>query len=113
MTFEQVKTITDNIYQYIKIKKCKTYLSGPPQNFAISEAALNLGLSITGNPTDRRAGDKAIVHLRDNLTVQKQLSLSYYCMPIGVAFCYESIVAYSLYYHSKKTGDSADMVKTI
>jgi glycerol-3-phosphate O-acyltransferase len=35
MTFAQAKKITGNIYQYIKDKKCKTYICGPPQNFAI------------------------------------------------------------------------------
>ena len=35
LTFAQVKKITGNIYQYIKDKKCKTYVCGPPKNYAI------------------------------------------------------------------------------
>lgn len=99
MTFGQAKKITGNIHQYIKAKRCKTYLSGEAQNFTIKEGALNLGFSISGNPLDRRNGDKAIVKINENIGSLERLSLSYYSMPMGVALCYESIVAYAMYYH--------------
>ena len=98
LTFGQVKKITDNIYQYIRDKKCKTYVCGPPKNFAIKEGALNLNLSIQGNPDDRRQGDKATVNVSKNVGVLERLSLAYYATPIGVALCHETIMAYSIFY---------------
>ena len=35
INFAEAKQVTDYIYQYIKAKKLKTYVSGPPQNMAI------------------------------------------------------------------------------
>ena len=101
MTLGQVKDMSDQIFKYIKTKKCKTYLSGPPNNFAIKEAALNLGFNIKGNPMDKRQGHKATIKIIDKFVALKRLSLSYYSMPIGVALCNDSIVAYSLYYLKK------------
>lgn len=95
-----VKIMTDKIYQYLNQKKCKTFVSGAPQNNVIGEAALNLGFKIKGNHQDRRQGHKAVIFLQDNIDLLKELSLSYYSMPIGVALCNESIIAYSLLYLS-------------
>jgi hypothetical protein len=46
LTVGQVKKITGNIHQYIKDKKCKTYVAMPPGNFAIKQVALNLNLTL-------------------------------------------------------------------
>jgi hypothetical protein len=104
LTFGAAQKITDEIYQYIGAKKCKTYISAAPENFAIKEGALNLGLSVKGNPLDRRQGAKATINLRDNVDELERLSLSYYCTPIAVALCSESIAAYAVYYHCSYLG---------
>lgn len=47
----------------------------------------------------------------------QRLNLSYYAMPIGVALCYESIVAQSIFYHCNCQGQGvvasiSDIVQT-
>lgn len=99
LTVGQIKKITENIFTYIKQdKKLKTYVYGPPKNFAIKEGALNLNLTIQGNPEDKRNGDKATVDIRKNVGVLDKLSLAYYATQIGVALHREAIIAYSIFY---------------
>lgn len=57
ITFKSIKIITKNIFKHIKNKKYKTYLNGPPQNYDIEQAALNLGFTINGYPNDKIKGD--------------------------------------------------------
>ena len=98
ITFANAKQVTDDIYKYIKAKKIKTHVSGPPQNMAIQDGAINLGLTIQGKPLDKRQGDKAVVNVPQVINKIDRLSLSYYAMPISDALCQEAIVACALFY---------------
>ena len=60
-TFKQLKEVTNEIYKHIKDKDLKTNMSACPQNLDIKDAALSLGFSVKGNPTDRKKGDEAVL----------------------------------------------------
>ena len=57
ITFKNIKTITKSIYNYIKEKDYKTYVSICPQNYDIKQAVLNLGFKVSGDPLDKKIGD--------------------------------------------------------
>ena len=98
MTFGQIGKAAEEVFEYIKAKKCKTYTSGPPKPFTIKEFALNHGLKISGNYEDRRNGHKAIIDFSDNIDDLKSLSLAYYSAPLGAALHLECMMALSSSY---------------
>ena len=83
ITFKNIKIITRNIFIHIKNKKYKTYLNGPPQNFDIEQAALNLGFTINGQPNDKTKGDQALVNLDEKKNKLVMVSLEYYGNQLG------------------------------
>ena len=59
-------------------KIIKTYLNGPPQNYDIEQAAVNLGFLVRGQPNDKRKGDEALFNLQEKENNLVMLSLAYY-----------------------------------
>lgn len=79
VSFDTVKAITKNLYQYINEKGCKTYISVTPQNYDINQAVLNLGFKVRGNPLDKKTGGAAIINMKmKDDSELKTLALSYY-----------------------------------
>ena len=97
ITFDHVKITTKNLYNHIRRKEYKTYISGPPQNFDINKAAIRLGFKVEGKPLDKRKGDEAMVNL-DSKGVEKTLSLAYYSNNIGTYFSLESMITHAVCY---------------
>jgi len=57
VSFKDIKNTTKTLYDYIKLKKFKNYISTMPQNYDINLAALSLGFQVSGTPNDRKTGD--------------------------------------------------------
>jgi hypothetical protein len=64
--FLSIKVTTKKLYDYIRAKGCKTYISASPSNYDIQETVLNLGFTVKGKPMDKKLGDKAIVNISEN-----------------------------------------------
>ena len=66
------------LYHYIQDKQYKNYISAAPQAYDIKEAALNLGFKVLGNPDHKKEGGNAIVDMREQANLLKNLSFAYY-----------------------------------
>lgn len=96
--FKDIKISTSLIYDYIMERGYKTYISTQPQNYDINQAALNLGFTVKGNPTDRKKGDEAVVNIKEKGALLKQMTLVYYGNQLGVYFSMESIICHAYSY---------------
>ena len=99
--FLSIKVTTKKMYDYIRLKNCKTYISASPSNYDIQETVLNLGFKVKGKPMDKKTGDKAIVNIEEKDSLLQSLAMSYYANQIAVNFSVESIIAHSFNYLSK------------
>ena len=102
--FLSIRVTTKKMYDYIRLKNCKTYISSSPSNYDIQETVLNLGFTVKGKPLDKKLGDKAIVNIEERNSLLQSLAMSYYANQLAVNFSVESIIAHSFNYLSKVSG---------
>jgi hypothetical protein len=110
--FLRIKTFTKKLYEYIKEKGCKTYLSTAPSNYDINQGVLNLDFIVKGKPLDKKLGDKAIVQFQEKDSLLNSLSMSYYANQMAVHFADESIICHSIQYLTKK-GEKITIQKVV
>jgi hypothetical protein len=104
-SFHSIKTTSKKLYDYIKEKGCKTYISTTPSNYDINQGALNLEFQVKGKPMDKKLGDKAIVQYQEMKSIVRGLQMGYYANQIAYSFADESILCHSMLFVSKNGGE--------
>ena len=61
VTFDNIRQNSVLLFNYVHDRQIKNYMSCIPNNEEINSVTLNLGLSVKGNPSDRKFGGQAKV----------------------------------------------------
>ena len=62
---------------------------------------------MSGDPANKKTGDRAIVHMEENVGLLKHLSLAYYANQMSVYFKMESMIAHSIGFYIERQGSPA------
>ena len=80
------------------MKKWKTYISCPPQNYDIKVVVDALKFKVNGDPMNRKIGDRATVNLKEGVDDFTRLEVQYYGQHLSAYFCHESLLIHAAYY---------------